>query len=286
MTRAAAQLQRIHLDRAAVLTALALASAVAQSPAASAQAWRFTYTISPTAAGQPMAGGEQVLDVAVWRGVARITVRSGALRSLTGERGTMLLRADDSTLVVINPVRREVLTGVMGDLGALMGGPASGAPIAVGEVNSTTRNLGRGETRLGYPIRRVELTQRYTLRLNAPGIMRELRTEQVVSLEMSRGIGLLDPGFRVFAEQFGRSLGLPDQVRRQLRAAERGIPAGFPVRSTTEGMTVSGSDTLRTTARAVLTDLRRDAVDTASFIMPEGYRVTEMGRLLGPRRRP
>lgn len=233
-----------------------------------------------------MAGGEQVLDVAVWNGMARISVRSGALRSLAGDGGLMLLRAADSTLVVINPTRREVLTGRMGDVGALMGGPGAAAPIDVSDVRSATRDLGRGAPLLGYATRRAELTQRYTLRLTAPGITRELRTEQTVTLDVSRDVGRLDPGFGVFAEQFARSLGLPEPVRRQLRAAERSLPAGFPVRSTTKGMTVSGTDTLRTTTRAELTDLRREAVDTASFVIPPGYRVTEMSRLLGPRRRP
>ncbi len=286
MTPSAARPQRSRFWRAVALVVLTAVSAVAQAPGATTPAWHFTYRVAPSAAGRPMAGGEQVMDVAVWKGIARITVRSGPLRSLAGDGGTMLLRAADSTLVVINATRREVLTGRMGDLGALMGGPGAAAPIEVGEVRSTTRGLGHGAPLLGYPTQRVELTQRYTLRLNAPGITRELRTEQTITLDVSRGVGRLDPGFGVFADHFARSLGLPETVRRQLRAAERSVPAGFPVRSTTEGLTVSGTDTLHTTTRAELTDLRRTAVDTASFGVPPGYRVTEMSRLLGPRSRP
>ncbi len=268
------------------MIALMPVGALAQAPAANVQAWHFAYRIAPTVGGQPMAGGEQVMDVAVWRGMARISVRSGALRSLVGEGGTMLLRAADSTLVVINTSRREVLTGRMGDLGALMGGPGAMAPLDVSDVRSTTRDLGRGARLLGYTTRRALLTQRYTLRLTAPGVTRELRSEQVITLELSRDVGRLDPGFGAFAEQFARSLGLPEPVRRQLRAAERSLPDGFPLRSTTVGTTVSGMDTVHTVTAAELTDLRRAAADTASFVIPSTYRVTEMSRLLGARRRP
>ncbi len=289
MTRTAALLQRVRFVRTVVLTVLTVfvcVGAPAQVPAATAQAWLFTYRVAPSAGGQPMPAAEQLMDVAVWRGIARITVRTGALRQLTGEGGTMLLRSADSALVVINAARREVLTGSMGDVGALLGGPGAGAPIEVSDVRSTTRTLGRGPALLGYATRHAVLTQRYTLRLNAPGIAREIRTEQTVSLDISRDIGRLDPAFPLFAEQFARSLGLPEPLRRQLRAAERSVPVGFPVRSSSEGTTISGADTVHTTTRALLTELRRDAVDTASFMIPPGYRVTEMSRLLGPGRRP
>lgn len=258
----------------------------AQSPAGRNGAWLFTYTISPTASGRAVQGGEQVMDVAIWRGITRIVVRRGALRSMTGDAGTMLLQSTDSTLAVINPARREVLTGALNDLAALMGGPGSTAPLEVADIQSVTHARGNGDASHGYVTRRVELAQRYTLRVNAPGMKRELRTEQVVTLDISRDIARLDTGFRRFAEQFARSLGLPEPVRRQLRAAERGIPSGFPVRTTTVGVTVAGSDTLRTTTRAELTHLRREAVDTSTFVVPSDYRVTEMTRLLQQRRKP
>lgn len=295
MSGAAAPALRWVRVRLALCCALTIAAtpqtASAQpgsSPTVSARdaAWLFTYSIVPTAAGQAVKGGTQVMDVAIWNGVVRITVREGALRLMTGDRGTMLLRARDSMLFVINPARRDVLRGSLSDLGAMMGGPGGSAPLEVVDVRSATRDRGVAAPLLRYATRRVELTQRYTLRISAPGVKRELRTEQMMTVDVSRDIATLDAGFRVFADQFSWSPGLPDTVRRVLRAAERGMPAGFPVRSTTVGTTVAGSDTLRTTTRSELTQFRREAVDTTTFVVPADYRLTEMTRLLQQRRRP
>ncbi|MDZ7629887.1 MAG: hypothetical protein U5K74_00665 [Gemmatimonadaceae bacterium] len=285
MTPAAVPAARSLPRRIALLLVLTLATvghrrAAGQTAPERNTGWRFTWTITPTAAGQPVRNGSQVLDVAVWNGVAQIVVREGALRRMTGEHGMMLLRASDSTLLVINADRREVLAGSLADLGALMAGPGSLAPLEVTDVRSSTRDLGAGAPLLRYRTRRAQLTQRYRLRITAPGVKRELHTDQVVTIDVSRDISRLDAGFRVFADQFSRSLGLPEPVRRVLRAAERGVPSGFPVRSTTIGTTVAGTDTLRTSTRAEMTALRREPVDTTGFFAPAGFRVTEMRRLL------
>jgi hypothetical protein len=58
------------------------------------------------------------------------------------------------------------------------------------------------------------------------------------------------------------------------------MPHGVPVRITTTALTVSGSDTLQMVTRSEMTALRRAPVDTTTFFLPAGYRVTEMSRLL------
>jgi hypothetical protein len=129
-------------------------------------------------------------------------------------------------------------------------------------------------------VRRVALSQQYTLTVRTPSVQRQLRTEQEVGLELSRDIARLDPAFRAFAAQFARGLGVPAPVRAQLRVLERGVPDGFPVRTTSDAITITGSDTLRTSTRAELRELRQVPVDTSLFVAPAGYRVTEMSRLL------
>ena len=249
-------------------------------------AWRFTYAVSPTADGKPLPAGNTVLDVVIWAGTARITVREGALKAIVGESGVILLRSGDSTLAIVNPAKREVLKVATGEFGGLISGPAGSMPLEVSDVTSATRSLGAGPRVLGYPTRRISLSQGYTLRLTTPVGQRTIRTDQELLLTVSRDIARLDPGFRSFADQFARSLGLPGPVRRKLRDAERAVPPGFPVLTLTTAVTVSGLDTLRSTTRAEMTALRRDTVDTAGFAIPADYRVTEMSRLLQRPRRP
>ena len=280
---------------AALVTPLTLLlTGVCATPiAASAQralpaptAWRFTWTIASTADGKAVNAGAMVLDVAVWKGTVRITVREGPLRAVTGEDGTILLRAADSTLAVIKPARREALSAAASDLGAMLGGPGAGFPLEVSDASSTTRVLGGGARAFGHATRRVELTQRYTIEISTPTVRRSLRTKQVHDIEISREIGRLDPGFRVFAEQFARALGLPHAVRTRLRALERSMPEGMPVRTTTTAVTVADTDTLRTTMRAEMALLRQERVDTTTFVIPAGFRVTDMSRLLQRGRLP
>lgn len=282
-TRRCAAAARL-LTTAAILL-LRTDALLAQRATDASTAWLFTWTLTPQTAGRPVNGESQVLDVAIWHGVARIGVRAGALRSFTGERGTMLLRSMDSTLAMINPVARETLTGTLSELAAMMGGGASPL-VALKDVHSVTRMRGAGEPIVRFGTRRVELTQRFTLRINAAAMKRDLRNEQVVIIDISRDVARLDPAFLVFAEQFARTVGVPLSMRRELRAAERGVPAGFPVRTMTAALTIVGNDTVRTTTRAEMSLLRRELVDTTTFVAPSEFRVTQLSRLLQRGRRP
>ncbi len=264
---------------------------VAQSNApasgAAGQGWLFTYTVTASAAGRASENGGLTLDVAVWHGTARITVREGALRNLTGDRGMILVRSSDSTIVVLNPTRRDALVARSGELGALLaGGQAGGVPIDVSDVSSVTRARGAGTRVLGFSTQRVELEQRYTMQLSSPTVKKTLRTVQTAQLDVSRDLQQLDAGFRAFAEQFARALELPAAVRAALRVVERGVPNGFPLRSSTSAQSVVGTDTLRTERHAEVTAFSRAAVDTTTFVIPAGYRVTEMSRLLQRSRTP
>ncbi len=264
---------------AGVICSAPVCAARAQPAAVVPQAWAFTWSITPTANERPVNGGAVILDVAIWRGSVRISVREGPMRLLTGDGGTLLLKATDSTLAVVKPARREVLTASASDLGALMGGPGNGIPLGISDVSSVTRIRGDGARAFGYRTRRVELAQRYTLTVSTPTMRRTIQTQQTHDIDISRDIARLDPGFGIFADHFARSLGLPGAVRARLRAVERSVPDGVPVRATIAAVTVSGSDTLRTATRVEMTALRREAVDTTTFVIPVGYRITEMSRL-------
>ncbi len=283
--------RRIALLLALLCTSAARDAMLAQptpsSPGVPGQGWIFTYTVTASAAGRTSETGGLTLDVAVWHGTARITVREGALRNLTGDRGSILVRSSDSTIVVLNPTRRDALVARSGELSALLaGGQAGGVPIDVSDVSSVTRARGAGTRVLGFSTQRVELEQRYTMQLSSPTVKKTLRTVQTAQLDISRDMQKLDVGFRIFAEQFARALELPAAVRAALRVVERGVPNGFPLRSSTSAQSVVGTDTLRTERRTEVTAFSRAAVDTTTFVIPAGYRVTEMSRLLQRSRTP
>lgn len=257
-----------------------------KSGSSAPMAWAFSYTVTTTSDGRAVPGAGMVFDVRIWRGTAQVSVRTGPMRALTGDRGVMLVRAADSTLSVVNPQRREVLQAASGDLAALMSPGQGGVRFEVSGVTSTTRVRGRGDALDRYATQRLELDQRYTLQVAAGTMRRTLRNEQLITLDVSWELDRLDPGFRAFAEQFARSLGEPAAVRAALRAKEGAMARGIPVRSTTVASTISNTDTLRTETRAVMSSLRREAVDTMSFRVPADYRVTDVNRLLRPRQTP
>ena len=250
------------------------------------RAWLFTWTVTGAVAGTARDTGESVVDVAIWRGVARLTVRRGALRALTGERGVLLLLASDSTITLVNPVRQEALVAQSTEFNSLLGGAIGSMQFDVSDVASRTTARGAGPRLLGFATRRVELAQHYSLQVGTGTVRRSLRTEQLHQLDVSRDVATLDPGFRAFSEHFARSLGVPAVVRSSLRALERDVPAGFLMQSHTTSITVVGSDTLRTETRSAVSTFRTDAVDTTTFAVPRGYRITEMSRLLHSRTRP
>ena len=279
--------RRLHAGLAvgAALSIGGVSSAGAQAPAPTG--WSFRYTVSTTTAGKPVQGADMTYDVKIWRGIARISVRSGPMQRLAGENGVLLVRAADSVISIINPARREILQAASADLASLLsGGPPGGMRLTVSDVSSRTRLLGKGKPLATYATQRHQLDQRYTLQVAATNVQRSIRNEQVITLDISRDIDRLDPGFRAFAEQFVRSLGQPGEVRRALLAASTSPLRGFPVRSTTLAATIFGTDTLRSETRASISAPRRETVDSAAFRIPPGYRVTDMSRLLRPRLQP
>jgi len=268
-------------------SAFAVPRVHAQLAAARPHGWSFTYTAGVTTAGPAQPGADLALDVVVWRGMARITARSGAMRGMTGEGGMILLRAADSVMSIVNPSRRDELRVTMAEFGGMMGGMGGAAlPLEVTDVSASVRVRGVGQPLAGFMTRTVEVDNRYTLTILAPGGRRSVRMTERQVVDVSRDVERLDPGFRAFANEFIRGLGLPAEARRKLRQAERGMPAGFPVRSATDATTVSGADTVRTQRTAAISALRREAVDTMTFVVPAGFRVTEMSRLLQQRRQP
>jgi hypothetical protein len=272
----------------ALLAALPRTVAVAQATAPSAAAWLFTWSIAPTAPGRGGAQGELLLDVAIWKRVARVTVRGNALTALAGAHGAMLVTAGDTTMTIVNPDKREVFIVPSGDLRTIMGGMAMGGGMQIDahDVASRTTRRGAGQPVATYPTRRVTLDQRFTTEITVGTAHRAIRTEQRVDIDVSRDLSRLAPGFDAFAEQIVRSTGVPSSVRRQLRALERGVPAGFPSRVETTALTVSGTDSLATVTISALSMLRRAPSDTTQFLVPAGYRVTELSRLLRPAMKP
>ena len=268
-----------------LLTAPVASSAHAQSPPRD-RAWLFTYAVNGSVVGNPKDTGSLVFDVAIWRGVARIAARGGAWRALTGERGTVLVRDADSTVVALNPVRREALVAPATELSGLLGGMTGSVQMDVTDASSVTTARGAGPRLSGFSTRRVDLTQRYTVQVGNGTVKRSLRSDQLLELTLSRDVDRLDPGFRAFSEYFARSLAMPASVRRALRALERDVPVGFPLQSHSTSHTAVGSDTLRAETRSIVLMFRTEVIDTTTFEVPPSYRITEMSRLMQTRTRP
>lgn len=281
----------VILGRVAVVLAGWLATVTpvqAQQGATSSRAegWVFTWSLSASAEGREMSAAQMLLDVAIWRGSVRISVRSGALRLMTGDDGSIVMRGTDSVLSVINPARREVLQGTAADIGAFGRGAGGSIPLVVTDVGGSVQLVGAAPGLDGFAARRVDVSERYSLTFKAPTMQRTVRTEQAITLDVSRAVQRLDPGFRAFAERFAGAIGVPAAVRDALREVERRIPAGFPIRAVNVAATISADDTVRTVTRTTVTGLKRAVLDTTGFVIPAGYRVTEMRRLLQPRRQP
>lgn len=251
------------------------------------QAWRFrhatTVETSRTAAGS--APG-LVMDVTIWNGIARVTFAGAAGGTLTGPRGALLVRAGDTLMAMVNPDRREVLVLPSTQLGTLLGGAPGGATMEVGDVSSTVRRGGAGPRIEGHATQHASVDQQFTITGGPATMRRTLRMEQHLELDISASLSRLDRGFEAFATQLLRSVGTPPAAVARLRALQRTLPAGFPARTVTTAITIAGGDTLRTTSTAAISQLRREPVDTTLFVVPGDYRVTELARLLQPRRSP
>lgn len=248
---------------------------------APAQGWAFTWTVASTMRGQSAPGAGLTFDVVVWRGTARITPRAGqpAMRALLGDAGVILAHDGDSLLTVLNHAKRDALLATLGDLAAMGGGPG-GLQLTVSAVSSTARRGGAALPFDGLTARRLTLDQRYTMAVRVQEMQREVQVSDVTTLDLSAALDGRGAGFRAFASEFLRALGKPHEVRAALRQQEGRLPRGVPVRTRTVTVTVAGGDTLRTETTGTMSSLQRVPVDTMTFRVPSGYRVTEARRLL------
>jgi hypothetical protein len=251
---------------------------------APAQGWAFTWTVASTIRAQSAPGAGMTFDVVVWGGTARITPRAGqpAMRALLGDAGVILAHDGDSVLAVLNHAKRDALLATLGDLAAMGGGPG-GLQLTVGAVSSTARPGGAAPPFDGLAVRRITLDQRYTMAVRVQEMQREVQVSDVTTLDLSAALDARGAGFRAFASEFLRALGKPREVRAALRAKEGRLPRGVPVRTRTVTVTVAGGDTLRTETTGTMSSLQRVPVDTMTFRVPAGYRVTEARRLLQSR---
>lgn len=280
----------VHCTMAVLTAAVAAAATLPAQVAASnaATAWRFTYAVTrspttPAPGAAPAAATDLAFDVTVWKGRARVVVRSGPLRAMTGDQGAVLVRDGDSVLTVINPVRKEILLINAGDLGGM---PGAGPQLDVSDVRSAVIRRGAGPRLLGFATQRVVVTEAYTLTAKTPAGARTVRTTQESDVLVSASLARLDAGFRAFTEHFTRLSGQPPFVRQRLRALQGSMPPGVPVQSVGSVTIESDAQQMRAEVRSTLTDLRRESVDTMAFVVPAGFRVTDMNRLLQRRRAP
>lgn len=271
---------------ALVMTAGVARQVDAQPPSPRTQAWRFSHASDVTSTRISSGAPGLIMDVLVWNGAARVTFRGTTAGMVTGARGALLLQAGDTLMRIVNPDRREVLVLPAEQLGALLGGVPGGTQLAVSDVSSRVTRRGAGPRVEGQSTQHASVDQRFTLSAATETMRRTVRMEQHIEMDLSTGLSRLDRGFDAVATQLLRNLGVPPAAATALRALQRSLPPGFPVRSVTTAITVSGGDTLATTSTATISGLRQEAVDTTLFVVPRDYRVTELGRLLQPRRSP
>ncbi len=254
---------------------------------AGVQGWSFTWTITSSLRGQTVPAGEVTFDVAVWNGIARITPRGGqaATRALLSSSGVILVSATDSLLTVLNDARREALVASPGELSA-MGNAAGTMQLTVTDVASTLRRGGASEPMATYATTRVTVDERYTMAVRVQQMQRVVQVTEESTLDLSAALGARDRGFDAFYRLFVRALGKPEAVRVALQAKQPRLPRGVPVRTRVVTTTVTGADSGRVESEGRMSALQRVMVDTASFRVPAGYRITEVRRLLQPRGRP
>jgi hypothetical protein len=279
--RLAARQRGVTIVGALALTVTAATGLLAQR-STPPRGWQFRYTIGTDTPDGASRGQEIVFDVTVWRAQARVAVRGGPLRMLVGDSGYVLVTSADTMVTAVNPTRREVLR--LGSGGLAPSGPM-GMAVAISDVVVRTQRRGAGARIAGFATERVESQQAYTMTVTAGSMRRSLRTDLRMAVEQSAAVLRLASGFGAFRDRVLTTLQPAAVARDTLRQHLRVFETAFPLSMHTTGSIVSGADTSMIATRGRLSDFRRIDVDTATFVPPAGFRVTEMRRLLQPRPR-
>jgi len=199
--------------------------------------------------------------------------------------GYVLIQGDAQKFVVVNPKDKQAMVmtadGFGSGLGALMNNPM--LKMTISNTSFRFKDLGAGETMLGYKTRKVRTWYSSTMELKAM----MMPDQKIVSNDSSdQWIAQIDIGqgsFEQWAKSFGSGVRSTNpELAEQLKAynSEYGRK-GMPLKTVTWSSQTDKKGKVTTDVMTMeVTDLKAGDIDASVFEIPKGYEVVDLTKMM------
>lgn len=264
------------------------AARVPESPrpiASRAPGMTFTYAVQSSSADKNRREATNVhATVRVSNGRIRMDYGNGT-RPMGIKGGYVVIDGNARTFMIVNPDDKAVLAmdaGTFGSgLGAMMNNPM--VKMAITNVSFRFKDMGAGESMLGYPTRRVRLYNSSTVEVKVLGRTSRTTTTDSSDQWVAQGVELDDATLQAWGRSFAAGVKStnPELAAELARYESEYGKAGLALRTITwstqtdeKGKSQSDSVLMQ------ITDLKKGDVDPGVFAIPSDYTVTNLGEMM------
>jgi hypothetical protein len=187
--------------------------------------------------------------------------------------GYVIARDGGRTLYMVNPKEKQYFSFDSASMGAMSRAMSPHVKMSMTDVRIDVQELGAGETLHGYATRRFRLVQSYTMTVRAMGFGGTSTMHDTTLYWIAPALkNLVNPYAKMGSAAGAMDFGNPD-FARQLRAANRKLDVGVPLKTITRGTSVDDKGK-RTTSETIMevTSLRRGDVPGSTFEIPSNYK--------------
>lgn len=246
----------------------------------------FTYRTTSTSSDKRTREARNMLTtVRMQDGNIRMDYVEG-VTPLGEKNGYVLVQGDAGKFVIVNPKDKKAMVmsaeGFGSGLGALMNNPM--LKMTMSNTSFRYKDMGAGETILGYKTRKVRTWYTSTMELKAMMMPDQKITtadssDQWIAQGMDLGAKDMERWARSFAS--GVKATNPELEAEMKKYANEYAKSGIALRTITwSTQTDKKGKVTADTITAEVTDLKTGSIDAAMFEIPKGYEVVDMSKMM------
>jgi hypothetical protein len=224
---------------------------------------------------------------------ATVRMSSGSIRmdyangtSPMGAKGSyVVIDGKTKTFMIVNPQDKAVLAMDAGTFGSGMGAMLNNPMIKIAITNMSFRfkDMGAGETMLGYRTRRVRLYNNSTVEVKVLGRTNRTTTSDSSDQWVAQGVELDDASLEAWGRSFASGVKStnPELAAELSRYQNEYGRTGLALRTVT--WSTQTDDKGKAQSDSVLmqiTDLRKGDIDPSIYAIPSDYTVTNLGETM------
>lgn len=270
-------MQFTRFSRIALVNAVALV-AIAATPNALAEGWRFGWRITTQSSDERVAKAAQP-SMAVQMIPGKIRMDFTGERQQPGMKkgGYMLMDAEQGTLAMVSPEDKQALIMEPGSFGGLAGAAGSFVKMDISDIKTAVEDLGAGERLLGRSTHKYRVTRGYTMTVSVFG-KKVKTTHQSTTDSWMTAEFVNDRSWQAWAASFARGAQrLGGDGMKKLVDAEKDLPKGVPLKQVVTATDTDDKGKATTTTTTMeMTELKKENLDASLFEVPKDYQIVDM----------